>query len=114
MNRGTKNHYKWEKGAGKTGTYAFGLGDGDYAELRSHVRLEKNSRYKLSFWYKTENAPTKSEFQIFYYRDSKKISDITQLETRKFKTFLTLKLPHTDNKWRYYSRNFNTDPGPGV
>jgi len=102
--KGSKNNYRWEK-VGHDGSYAIGLGSGDFAELRASVKMEKGSRYRLTVWYKTENVEKEPKIQWFYHKGP--VEDLANIEPREeLLPSLRVAMPITDGEWQRYTATF--------
>ena len=111
MMKGTKNEYAWGPGTGRDGGHAIGLGSGDYAELRTAFPLEEGARYRLSFWYRSENREgQEAQMWIFHFKGS--LDEIIEFDAKKMiSRFMRYDLLPTGGKWEQFTCTFVASRG---
>ncbi|MHC4874687.1 MAG: hypothetical protein ACYTFY_22785, partial [Planctomycetota bacterium] len=108
MMKGTHNKY-FCKGGYKSEN-AVGMGGGDYAELRTKLKMEEGARYKLSVWYKAENTEKPLNLWIFHHKGE--IEDLLKIDYKnKLSRFLMWKLPATAGEWSKFTTTFVATKG---
>ena len=111
MMKATKNNYAWGPGTGRDGGHAFGLGDGQYAELRTGFPLEQGRRYRISFWYRTQNREEAGP-RMFLFHLAGELDDLIHFDYGKqLSRFLQFDLDPTGGQWRRFTRTFIPERG---
>ena len=102
MVKGVKSNYEWRPGSGHDGGKAIGILDGRYPELKAIIHMEKDKRYTLSFWYKSEARESDSSFSIYYHKGP--LPSVRGMDNHRLSRFVMIRLKPTDGKWQHVAR----------
>ena len=106
--KATENVYSWTEDAERGGK-VIGLGHGGYSEFRSWVKLEKDTRYRLSVSYKTINRKTGPRIELFSY--AAPMVDLKDINYSKISLFSRHTLEETNGEWKKLTTSVQTDEG---
>ncbi len=104
MVHGTTARYRLQAGTGRDGKIALGMGEGRFPELRTFIQLEKDARYTLTFWYRTDGRERDSQFYIYGYEDPTEPAGKPNISR-----FFMYNLPPTNGQWQPVRQTFVAD-----